>query len=135
MRQVRSFVGQRLCMTADFGGLTGNSDRSDGHAPTISACTAIICARPMACETAIPFALDTLRGRTAHGILRQLSRCDSTDHETRERQSLSRGFVHLDFVRVVTQIAPDPDVAADLAAHLDERLHDDRARIPKLTQT
>ena len=47
---------------------------------------------------------------------------------------MSRGFVHLGFVRVVAQIAPDSDVAADLAAHLDERLHDDRARISDLAQ-
>src|ERR1700722_1116536 len=58
----------------------------------------------------------------------------STEHESRERQSLSRGFVHLGFVGVVAQIAPDSDVGADLAAHLDERLHDDRARISDVAQ-
>ena len=36
MRQVRSFVGQRSGITVDFGGLTGDSDRSDGHAPKMN---------------------------------------------------------------------------------------------------
>ena len=58
----------------------------------------------------------------------------AAEHESRERQSLSCGFVHLGFVRVVAQIAPNPDVVADLAAHLDERLHDDRAGISNLAQ-
>ena len=70
--------------------------------------------------------------RAAYGILRQLSRCDSTKHVSRECQSLSRGFVHLGFVRVVAQIAPNPDIVADLAAHLDEGLHDDYAAITDL---
>ena len=58
----------------------------------------------------------------------------TADHETGERQSLSRRLVHLGFVRVVAEITPDPDVAADLAAHLDEGLHDDRAAITDLAQ-
>ena len=45
-----------------------------------------------------------------------------------------RGFVHLGFVRVVAQIAPNPDVGADLAAHLDERLHDNGARVSDFAQ-
>jgi hypothetical protein len=42
--------------------------------------------------------------RVAYGILRELSRCDSTEHVSRECQRLSRGFVHLGFVRVVAEI-------------------------------
>src|SRR5580658_1769555 len=44
------------------------------------------------------------------------------------------GFVHLTLVRVVAQIAPNFDIAADAATHLDEGLHDDRAAVADLTQ-
>jgi hypothetical protein len=47
---------------------------------------------------------------------------------------LSRGLVHLGFVCVFAEIAPDSDVGTDLAAHLDEWLHDDRAAVSDLAQ-
>src|SRR6202030_4318069 len=53
----------------------------------------------------------------------------SAEHVSRERQSLSCGFVHLGLVGVVAEIAPNLDVAADPAAYLDEGFHDDRAAV------
>ena len=58
----------------------------------------------------------------------------SAEHVSGKRQSLSRGFVHLGFVGVVAEIAPNLDVAADASAHLDERLHDHRAAVTDLAQ-
>jgi hypothetical protein len=58
----------------------------------------------------------------------------SSEHVSRERQRLSRGVVHLGFVGVVAEIAPNANVVADLPAHLDEGLHDDRAVITNLSQ-
>ena len=52
----------------------------------------------------------------------------------RERQGLSRGFVHLGLVGVIGEIAPYLDVAADPAAHLDKGLHDDCAVVADLAQ-
>jgi hypothetical protein len=73
--------------------------RHGGNAPVRSfvahQCSAIICAWPRASETAtpVPFALDTsgaLRGRSAYGILRQLSRRDIQPSTYRENASACR---------------------------------------------
>src|SRR5258708_6870967 len=62
------------------------------------------------------------------------SRRGSPPSTYRENAKACRDFIHLSFVGVVAQIAPNPDVGADLAAYLHERLHDDRAGISDLAQ-